>query len=301
MNFCVRVGMVIAVLLGASSVSAQEGFSVDRWSATPSPEDGMVVQQPRTPDSGQFFGKFVLGYQHDPVVVLNSTSDTLNSNLITNRVSADVVASFGVVEDFSLTIGLPLTLYQNGELEATQKLGVSPIATAGLGDLRLGGHGHLYGGDDGFQFGVGAELILPSGRDTALTSDGRIGGRALLKAAYLTSRFTIALHLGASFRPTRDFHSSYVTGPSGEFALGAFARLSSVFRVGVEFWGGTGFTKDAFGERPHTPLELALSGWLQPHARVNLGLTLGAGINRAVGVPAVRGQISVAITTSSDE
>ncbi len=308
-RFLCILSFVLPFLAVASPSLAQDGFLLDRYMSPGSPDDGAVVQMPNTIPQGEVAARLVFNYTHDPLlIVLRSDRGVEVDTIVSNRISAHLAASVGLHDRISFVMELPFTLWQTGEATAPNRIFTPDtwdLRTGGVNDVVLGAQAHLVGGDTGFQLGVAAKLVLPTGRPIVLQGDGRVGARLIGRVGYDSGSFAVGLHLGVALRPEQTYFS-YQTGTDAFFALGVFGRVSEHVRLGGEIFGATGLSKRAdgtsrFATLDDSPLEGMVSGWFYPGGEDSmfyLGVTAGLGINRAIGVPTIRGQLSLGFNSA---
>ena len=274
-------------LLLASSASAQgTGFTLDRFTLAPSPEDGLGLHLPSTLGPGRPSGRLVLGFQRESLVSGTPTGDDVE--VIRNQLTVQLALAIGLGERVEVFMLLPATLYQGGQEPRGSGLRFDEPESAGVGDLELGGSAHLIGDrDHGFQLGLHAALLLPTGSPDALASDGEVGVRGSLSAAVVLDAITFALQAGAAYRPDRvlGFISS---GSEATLRLGAYLPIEERWRIMLELDAATRLGDGLSFENEATPLELLLGGEHVTASGWRFGLGAGPGLTLATGTPLLR-------------
>jgi outer membrane protein OmpA-like peptidoglycan-associated protein len=274
-------------LMLASSASAQDtGFTLDRFTLAPSPEDGLGLHLPSTLGPGRPSARLVLGFQRESLVSGAPGGDEVE--VIRNQLAVQVALAIGLGERFELFMLLPATLYQGGQEPRGSGLRFDEPESAGVGDLQLGGSAHLIGDRErGFQLGLHAALLTPTGSPDALASDGEVGVRGSLSAAVVLEAVTFALQAGAAYRPERVL-GLISSGSEASLRLGAYVPLAQRWRLLLELDGATRLGDGQSFEKYATPLEALLGGEHITGSGLRFGLAAGPGLTLAAGTPLLR-------------
>src|SRR5690606_26587002 len=98
--------------------------------------------------------------------------------------------------------------------------------TVALSDGAIGGSVRFFGDErDGFAIGMAAELMVPLSESSSLASDTEVGARGHLMASYAVPRaITVALSVGAAYRPERDYLSARI-GTELSYGLGVYVPV----------------------------------------------------------------------------
>src|SRR5690606_21355619 len=108
---------------------------------------------------------------------------------------------------------------------------------------------------DGFAIGMAAELMVPLSENSSLASDTEVGARGHLMASYAVPRaITVALSVGAAYRPERDYLSARI-GTELSYGLGVYVPVVEAVTLLGELWGSTTFREDQAFTSAGTPLE----------------------------------------------
>jgi hypothetical protein len=282
----------------SSSAEAQQspqGFAVERF--YPSAPGGGWFVMDGLDMSGGLGGAvaFTSGYSRKPVEV---TSPDGSRRLV--LVSDEAFVDFSMAATYSryrVYFDVPMPLLVTGtsgtlgpyQLSAPAvDVGANPDS---ISDARVGFDVRLLGEPGSpLRFGVGAQLIIPSGDRADYVTDGTFRAMFRSLVAGDVGRFAYAGQVGLHVRPVDG--SPAPGGPNGsEFLFGVSAgrRLSVgsgwAFVVGPEVYGETAF-HSFFGQA--TGVEGLLSGRFErtgsgPHLRVKVGV--GRGLDPHFGAP----------------
>jgi hypothetical protein len=169
-----------------------------------------------------------------------------------------------------------------------------------LSDVRLGFEARLVGeAASAFRFGLGAELVVPSGNREDYLTDGTYRGMSRALFAGDLGRFTWAGQLGVHFRARNDDVPESPRGTELLFGAAAGLRVAAARRtsvvLGPELYGETAFR--AFFGATSTGLEALATGRLEhaleggPELRLKLGA--GGGLVPHFGAPDARVVVSL--------
>lgn len=287
--------LVCSVTFGltAHAQSYLEEFRLDRFQPAPSLNDGLALELPNT--LGHLVPSVqVLGdYAHEPLLTRGFGTDPGDVEIVSSRLNLHVLAALGLGERAEIFVRAPVTAYQTGEAPRAGGRVFREPASAGFGDLALGGSLRLFGANDhGPQLGLHANLLLPTGARDALAGDGGVGAQGSLSFAQVGKHLTVAVQTGLTYRPERQYGFER-TGTEWLYRLGLHVPVGERSKLMVELDGASDILDGQFFERDSRPLE-ALAG-----ARIHLGhgvygnLGAGLGLLSAPGVPLARGLLGV--------
>jgi outer membrane protein OmpA-like peptidoglycan-associated protein len=280
-------GALIASLTFAGAASAQKtGFTLDRFSLAPSPEDGLALQLPSTLGPKRFAARIALGYQRESLVSGAPTGEDVA--VVRDQLTAQLALALGLGERFEIFALLPASLYQDGQEPRGSGLRFDEPEHAGAGDLQLGGSAHLLGDrEHGFALGGNAALLLPTGSPAALASDGGVGVRGSLSAAVVLAPITFALQAGAAYRPKRAL-GLLTSGSEAFMRLGAYVPIAQSWRVLAELDSATRLGDGQALKKLSTPVDLLVGGDYTLSSGLRFGLGGGPGLTLANGTPLFR-------------
>ncbi len=290
------LAVLVAVAAPARAQQPAQGFAVERFYPS-APEGGWLVM-----DALDMHGRLggamslTMGYARDPLHVSDGVTHL-------NVVSDQAFADFGVAATYHrwrwyLNVDMPLAIYgQSGTVGGysfagpTVNLGSNPDT---LSDARLGTDVRIVGGPTSrFRFGMGGQLIVPSGFRVDYDTDDTFRGMIRALFAGDVGLFTYAAQLGVHIRlvdeaaPGSPKGSEMLFGAAGGVRLPVGPRRAWAVIVGPELFGATAF-RSFFGGSA-TAFEGLLSGRIEGtrsdvlQIRVKLGV--GAGLNPQFGAP----------------
>ncbi|MET0404932.1 MAG: OmpA family protein, partial [Cystobacter sp.] len=180
-------------------------------------------------------------YQHLPLVVSNGASDL---EIVQNRVTSLLSASYGLLPWLELGAQVPVVLFQNGVDPG--KVGLSELTAQGLGtpvlQARLGilSRRRRQPLDLAADLGIG----LPFGTGTALAGDDGPRYHARMTAGLVLGWIQTSLEAGVLFRPnillpTVDSPTQNRKGASPEMRLGAALSTTGKTVKGELGWRAT--------------------------------------------------------------
>ena len=222
-----------------------------------------------------------LTYQtlHRPLVLRGASIGPAERSLVGQRHQLDVAAAVGLFHRAEVAVVVPVIVHQEAQLPG---FGLSPPATAGLGDVALRGKMRLLTQGE-MQFGTvvtpislaaSATLRLPSGDEGAYMGTGGIGFDPQVAVSQREGAVEVMVNLGLRFQPRVDIlqwteHHKLTAG------------LAAVYRPDPRGWSvGVGFDHAARLNAPYqsdreTTGELVFGGRVPlPH---DLQLEMGGG------------------------
>jgi large repetitive protein len=275
-------------ICASTSASAQryEGFTLDRFQLTPTPEDGLALQLPSTLGPKRWSARLALAYQNDPLVSgVPSGSDVA---VVADHLALHMAGAVGLGERFELFALVPVVVYQSGEQQPGSGLLFPTPRKSGFGDPVLGASAHLLGERErGPQLGLNAALLVPIGSGTTLASDGGAGLRATISGALVLPVVTLAIETGAAYRPHREL-AFLDSGSELLIRAGAYVPIADRFRLLAELNGATRLGDGKTFDTVASPLEMLLGGEYRMPGGLNFGLGIGPGLTLGTGTPAVR-------------
>jgi outer membrane protein OmpA-like peptidoglycan-associated protein len=302
------VGFAAATLTARSArAQAKDGeFSIQRFEPAPGSHNYLSVEGARMDADWGWTAGLMFNYARNPFVVRSckAESDCSEPNA-TNQNDVGVVRDMftwdlmgAVVPVRFLQIGLRVPVaFVNGEGIDTTTGG--PLAGGlkgfGVGDPNLEGKVRFYGDPhDPVVLGAAADVSFPVGHATA--EDKYIGNSSPV-AVGLRGIFdgelgplSFGLNLKGIWRQDATLGSTTV-GPEFRYGAGLGYRVSPVFRVIAEGYGGTRFSS----KNGTNSLEVDGAVQIQPvSSRFVFTAGGGAGILEGVGVPAARAIAGIA-------
>jgi OmpA-OmpF porin, OOP family len=312
----VAFAVVIACATRAEAQQSPQGFAVERFYAA-APGGGWMVMDDLDM-RGELGGAIAVsgGYAHNPLRV---TDGAQHPSVVGDEASVDLGLAV-TYERFRLYLNLdsPLSVQGQSGTVGDRYTFAPPSVSVGsnpdtISDARIGFDARLLGDAKGpFRLGVGAQLIVPSGKRSDYLSDGtyRAMGRVLL--AGNVGLFDYAGQIGIHIRPLDD--SPAPGSPQGSellFGIAGGPRFPvdhagrTVVVVGPEVYGESAFK--AFLGTTTTGVEALLTGRVEGTGddgrQVQLKMGVGGGLNPHFGAPESRFVIAIALfdhSTDSD-
>jgi hypothetical protein len=274
---------LLACVAHAQSTTATTGVDVERFVPALGPTALVGVDGAAVTRAGAISWAASLDVLHDPITLRVPTTGDLLSRPVRDAVVGDVAVEFGVWKRLALAVGVPVTLYQDGDrLRGTgvSEQGLTPTAA---GDIRVRAKASLVEGGR-----LGAAIVLqvtaPAGGSSSFAAtDGATIEPRVVVDAHL-GRLTLAAQVGVRFEKDR---ALFQTAFGDELTWSAAAALALVeratFGIGAIFEGAGGVGPSA-GTRP-AELRGAVRLRLGP---VALDAGAGGGVDGDVGAPAWR-------------
>jgi len=279
-------GLLIAALLSASSSSAEEPglFPVDRFRPALDRHGVLDVESGRLLDPLNIDVALYGDYAHEPLAVFRRVDGVLEKAgaIVGPRVTSRLVVDVGLLDWLAIGAEVPVVLFQTRD----RALGLNPLPTTGLGDIRLGPKLRLLREAD-----AGIDLaLLPS--ITAPTSQphGAYFGEKFFTFApeLAASRTILGSHVVANLGyRARSFASvgGAIAGHEAFYRLGAGLPLGdSPVELDATVHGAVAVLPEPFGD---TPLE-GLLGVKATLGDIVVSAGAGAGLIGGPGVPDFR-------------
>jgi outer membrane protein OmpA-like peptidoglycan-associated protein len=192
-------------------------------------------------------------------------------------------------ERVRLGVNVPLALAQDGQSGMVG--GVSYVAPTGevLGDVRLGVDVRLFGEPtDGVTAAIGGRVFLPTGHQSAYTSDGGPRLWPHLALAGEAGPFVWAARVGFHVRPTYKCTCALTPGNEVTGALAVGFRILPTLLIGPELYGSSPVSGDNFLKPVASPVEVLLGAHFALARDWTMGLGAAPGLTDGAGSPAWR-------------
>ncbi|HEX8437334.1 OmpA family protein [Archangium sp.] len=280
-----------AVLLGCSLASAQStdeapetlpGFDLERLE-TNMGRGTLLVGNGELMVPGGLSVSLLGHYQHMPLVLSDEVSEL---RVVSDRATALLSASYGVLSWLEVGAQIPFVLWQQGD--DPSQLGLAPLAGQGIGtpvlQARLGllSRGYRQPVDLSADLGVG----LPVGTGLALAGDAGPRFHARMVVGTTLGWLQPSLEAGVLFRPTPLLDTSEsVAKPGAEAEIRLGAALAT---TGKGLRGELGLRTTLSTKRPEVSMELM--GGVRFPLLVGLDAFVlgGPGLGGAPGTPLFR-------------
>jgi hypothetical protein len=176
----------LALFLPASSRADFPSVDVRAFTPPTDPNGSLYLEPTPTPGPGAVNASLWFAYQVRPAV-LRDPGGTILANLLTYRLTTDLVANIGLGQRFALGFDVPAVLLQQGDDTALTRsvTGRTPPKQA-LGDVALVGKANLlsYGPLGGFGLSLLLRGTAPTGPTASYVGEGSARGEARVLAEY---------------------------------------------------------------------------------------------------------------------
>lgn len=170
-RLCAWVAVVVCTAAAAQTPREVPGFELEHLTFNPAQRASLLVGTGDLLPERQFRAALIAHYQHNPLVLLQDGAQP--RALIRSRVTAHLIAAFGITRWLEVGLQLPVVVFQNGEdiPELTRP------ATAAIGTPWLQARVGLLSEDKQQPLDVGVQLGLsvPLGNSAAFTRDPSVG------------------------------------------------------------------------------------------------------------------------------
>lgn len=233
----------------------------------------------------------VFDYARVPLRLVQVDSGDAYANTVPDLVTTHVQAGLGLIDALSLSVSLPIVVYQG--FDARTPISVLPYTptAGGLGDLRVGGKLRIVQGGLG-RVGVALapQMTLPTGAVRSLRSDGTVAIEPRLVIDYVAgdgSRFVMNVgYYARTYNRSVDYGLVRVADLV-RYGVGGEIALRRGFFLGGELAGAVAISRIEGGPL-YAPLEALAGGRYRHGSGVEISLAAGGPFLGAVGIPSVR-------------
>ncbi|MEM9696070.1 MAG: OmpA family protein, partial [Myxococcota bacterium] len=232
-----------------------------------------------------------LNYAFNQLVVVDQSND-VSDKFVSSRLGVDVLGSVTIIGPFSLGLGVPFFLAQDGDdADLDGDLQPESPSFAGFGVIRIVPKVRILDDrEDLFGLAITGELRVPSH-----AGDFAGGARMIAFAPRVVgdhrfgaSGFRLGANAGVTIREGTTFEN---VNALSEFLYSAavsyrFGGWDGIAAIGAELNGGTGLTSDPNFEE--LPLEGLLFGAVYPTNEWTVSFGPGVGIVPGYGIPTFR-------------
>ena len=298
----------VAFTLAASPASAQEPaprqdgqFSVQRFEPAPGSKNYLSVEGVRVDGDWGWTAGLMFDYARNPFVVKSCISETdcadpnatqpTDTAVVQDLFTWNLLASVTPVSFLQVGLRLPLAYVSGAGVDPSTGTGAPEgIAAFAVGDPTVEGKVRIFGGPkDSFVVGGAVDVGFPVGNATAEgayfgnSSPVTVGLRGIFDGEF--GPLSLGLNLKGVYRKDAVLADTTV-GPEFRYGVGLGYRISPVFRILAEGYGGTRFS----AKNGTNSLEIDGAFQVSPIGMpVVFTLGGGAGIIEGVGVPQARG------------
>ncbi|HYO53921.1 OmpA family protein [Archangium sp.] len=217
----------------------------------------------------------------------------MTGKLVRDRVTADLSFAFSLLDRVQLSVALPMTLHQAGEVitypdVVTREPRTLPgIAGSGVEDLRLGLKGRFWSNEH-FGLGGAAEVVAPTGNAGSYLGAASVAGSAQLIGHARFERVTVALNLGWRWAVAEQRLLNIRAGHGLLYGAGVQVEVARYADVPISLLGEVyGLASLRPGDTASSPAEAMLAGKAQVRDW-SFFLGAGSGLNAGYGEPRVR-------------
>ncbi|MBL8957334.1 MAG: OmpA family protein [Myxococcaceae bacterium] len=269
--------------LAAAQLAAPPQIELERLTLNPSAKGGMLVGGGDLLSQRQLRVSLWAHYEHDPLVFRDAQGARLTT-VVGSRVTAHLVAAYGITRWLEVGLQLPVVLWQGGS-KGLDVLGVSSVPTTALGtpylQARLGFLSEERGAP--IDLALTAMVGFPFGSASAFTRDATVSFIPRLGAGRTFGDWVrVSAELGAWLRSEQAVSTSMTekVGSQLDLAVGA-TTLGDGLRGELSLRAMVPFT------RQPAAAEL-MAGARYPVGPIELHALAGPGFGRAPGTPSFR-------------
>jgi outer membrane protein OmpA-like peptidoglycan-associated protein len=268
------------------------GFAIGKYQPAASGSDWFASESLDLRGSARPAAGVVLDLGYEPLVSYDADGSE-GAAVIAAQVLAHLGGGIVLADKFRFGLSIPVLLANDGErvraVQGEYEAGAGPA----LGDLRVSADVLLVGMyGRPLSLALGAHLFVPTGSQSAYTSDGTVRALPRLMAAGEIGDFVYAAHAGVHIRPhSRDFTDTKL---GHELVVGAAAGIRLLDRaltVGPEIYGAS--IGPRFSKEGSVPIEALVGGKYTVLQDYRVGLAAGPGLTEGLGAAELRAVASV--------
>jgi hypothetical protein len=277
----------------AADVPFQKTIDAQLFQPAIGPHNFVTVDGADVADHKRLSFGLTLNYQRRPYTLYTTGTQAGTAHVVDNQLSGELDAAIGLFDRYQLGIGVPYTLYLNGD--AADAMGVmngARLTENGIGDLRIEAKAQLatLGDDDQYSIAALGGITVPTSKavtDAAYLGDRSVTGRIKAIGTVTLGKVRAGANLGLLFRGTS---YSFATHVGHQLLYGAAAAYELDHRVEVmlELFGRSGLTEFNQFYTDVNPFEVDLSGRWGVTSMVSVLAGAGKGIGTGIGAPEFR-------------
>ncbi|MFY0523998.1 Ig-like domain-containing protein [Archangium gephyra] len=282
-----RGGLLAALLVFLAGPARAQGVDLQQYKPAPGSRDVLGVYSPQVAHGLGLHAGLSVSYGRNPLVLRTARDGNFAQSIVSDQLTADVLASISFLDHFELGLALPVT-GQWGPDSGNLGIFIPQNATGtGLGDLRLVPKAVLPLG--ALSLGLAAVVSLPTASDQSFLGAGGVGVQPTLMVQWASSdQLRVLANVGGRFQPDRRVTLLDLNvGNELTYALGAYWAPAADSKLFVQGSLEGAFSLGNQGSNP-PPLELlAAVGYSLPGGlAVRLGG--GPGLTSGYGTPNFR-------------
>lgn len=291
------LAFVLTSAVGSTTAFAQQSGTLNRFSASETPEDDWHISRPGDLGHLRFGAQLHFDYAHDPLVVeqMLGDRDSESGAIVDHQLNMTLGLSLGIKDRLVIFAGLPVVLVQNGDRAADlMAMGIDVQADgAGMGDVYLGARVRIFGeADDIAALGFQLTGTFPTAGSQRLRGDEFLSLAPELLFELRPGPARITFNVGARIRENASDSTNLAFRDELTFGLGFGVVVfedddpNTHLDVTAQVYGSTQF-EEAFG-REETALEATAGLKFFHESGVTAGVAAGPGLSRGFGAPDVR-------------
>lgn len=291
-------GLIAAasILWMSSSASAQtvaSGLALDQFNPSEAGSDWFSADSLDLRGNGRVAAGLVLDYAYKPLVIRDGAGNEVVSP-VTHQLFAHVGVAVNIVNRLRLAVSVPVALVDTGTSGIVGNEVYQTATGVALGDIRAGADLGLVGKyRDPFQLALGAQVLFPTGKQSAYAGDGKFRIVPHVSVAGELGIFAYAVEgafdgrLGSPTFGGQPLDNGIRVDAAAGVRLAAGALL-----LGPEMEAETSANSQAFKGHA-TQLEFLLGAHYEIDPSWRVGLGAGRGFTTAIGSPEFRGLASL--------
>ncbi len=257
------------------------------------PQNFLTIEGAQVPDNKRLSFGLSLNYQQRPFTVFTQGQSPGETHVVDNQLTGELDMAIGLFNRFQLGIGVPVTLYMNGdEVDLMGMPNGLHYTERGIGDVRVEGKAHLatLGDDDQYDLALSAGITVPAGHATSnldYLGDKTVTGRIKAIGTADFGPVTLGANLGILIRGTS---YSFATQLGPQLLYGAAANFAVTPRTGLilEAYGRSGLNQFTSFYNDVNPFEVDLAARRGVAGMWSLTGGVGRGIGNGIGAPDLR-------------
>ncbi|WNG60582.1 hypothetical protein F0U59_42155 [Archangium gephyra] len=192
--------LALLTVFQAGSVRAQ-GVDLQQYKPAPGSRDVLGVYSPEVDRGVRPHAGLSVSYARNPLVLRTTSNGGFAQSIVSDQVTADVLASVSFLNHFELGLALPVT-GQWGPAPGSLAVFIPENATGmGLGDLRLVPKAVLPLGEN-LSLGAAAVVSLPTASSQSFLGMGGVGVQPMLLAQWSDNKqLRVLANVGGRFQP----------------------------------------------------------------------------------------------------
>ncbi|HVZ75581.1 MAG TPA: hypothetical protein VHJ20_24580 [Polyangia bacterium] len=257
------------------------------------PGNFLTIEGADVPDHKRLSFGLALNYQLRPFTSFTTGSTMATSHIVDHQFASELDAAIGLFDRFQVGIGVPYTLYLDGDVVDDKGVPTTQRLTEnGIGDARLEVKAQLatLGEDDQYSIAASGGISIPTNKAVTgpeYLGDRNVTGRIKAIGAAQIGHMRAAANLGLLFRGTSD---AFATQVGHQMLYGAAASYEVERRIEVmlELAGRSGIVDFAKFYTDVNPFEVDVAVRWGVTNMWNVLAGGGKGLGTGLGAPQLR-------------